>query len=135
MTEIQLGGADSNNKYLSEIRNTVVSVALSQAVFGRADWAIMLSCFACLWAEVVEKFVDTGAWKLEDLLEVLRSGKLPSHVRMYTQAHGCAPHPWVFFDIYHRSGEHCKRPPAKRDATGRFAKHPCKKSRKGARSN
>ena len=134
MTEIQQLSADSN-KYLAEIENTVVSVALSQAVFGRADWAIMLSCFACLWAEVVEKFVDTGAWKLEDLLEVLRSGQLTSPVAVYTQAHGFAPHPWVFFDIYHRSGEHCKRPPAKRAATGRFAKHPCKKSRKDARSN
>ena len=135
MTEIQPLYADCSNKYLAEIEDTVVSVALSQAVFGRADWAIMLSCFACLWAEVVEKFVDTGAWKLEDLLEVLRSGKLASPVAAYTQAHGCAPHPWVLFDIYHRSGEHCKRPPAKRAATGRFAKHPCKKSRKGARSN
>ena len=134
MLEIQQLSADSG-KYLAEIETTVVSVAFSHAVFGRADWAIMLSCFACLWGEVVEKFVDTGAWKLNDLLEVLRSDKLTSFVAVYTQAQGFAPHPCVLFEIYNRSGEHCKRPPSKRAATGRLVKHPPKKSRKGARSN
>ena len=134
--EIQHLSADSG-KYLAEIENTAVSVALSHAVFGRADWAILLSCFACLWSEVVEKFVDTGAWTLSDLLEVLRSGKLTSHVASYKSAHGYAPHPYVLFEIYVLSD-----PPRvyKRSATGQFVENrPRKKqkslSQKSARSN
>ena len=151
--EIQNLSADSG-KYLAEIEKTAVSVDLSHAVFGRADWAILLSCFACLWSGVVEEFVDTGAWTLSDLLEVLRSGKLTSHVASYKSAHGYAPHPYVLFENYTlrepdppapsqppmRPIPSRQRSDYKRTARGMFAKsRPLKKqksqSQKSARSN
>ena len=77
-----------------------VSVALSHAVFGRTDWAIMLSYFACLWSEVVTKRVITKQWSLEDILELLRSGELSSIVADYKRAQGFAPHPFKLMEFY-----------------------------------
>ena len=99
MSEIQKISADSN-EYMGEIVATEVSVALSYAVFNRADWAIMLSCFACLWSEVVTKILDEGVCRLYDLLKLLRSGGLSSFVAEYTQTHGFAPHPVVLINDY-----------------------------------
>ena len=73
------------------------------AVYGRTDFAIMLSIFACLWSEVVTKRVDTGEMSLADLLHLLRSGKLSSIVAEYKQAHGYAPHPLTLMEIYDRT--------------------------------
>ena len=112
MREIQTISADSGD-HLQEVENNVVSVALSYAVFGRVDWAIMLSCFVCLWMEVLDRFVDGGAWKLNDLLDVLRSGTLASIVAAYTTEHGFAPHPYVLFEIFLRPD---KGPPSKKRA-------------------
>ena len=98
--EIQRISADSG-ALLDEIETQVNCVALSHAVFGRTDWAIMLSCFACLWSEVVSKRVDKGEWSIDKLLELLRSGRLSSIVAEYKQAHGYAPHPFVIMEIYY----------------------------------
>ena len=102
MCEIQKISADSG-ELLDEIDTDVVSVALSHAIFGRTDWPIMLSCFACLWSEVVTRLVESKVWKLADLLSLLRSGKLSSIVADYRQAHGFAPHPFVLMEIYMQS--------------------------------
>ena len=102
MGEIQRISADSGD-LLGEVETHIVSVALSHAVFARADWAIMLSCFACLWSEVVTKLVDKKVWKLTDLLSLLRSGRLSSIVAEYKQAHGCAPHPFALMEIYEKN--------------------------------
>ena len=102
MGEIREISADSGD-LLNEIDNSAISVSLSHAVFGRTDWAIMLSCFACLWSEVVRKRVDTGEMSLADLLYLLRSGKLSSIVAEYKQAHGYAPHPLTLMEIYDRT--------------------------------
>ena len=106
MGEIQRISADSGD-HLAEVETHVVSVALSYAVFGRTDWAIMLSCFACLWCEVVSKRVDTDQWNMHKLLELLRSGTLSSLVAEYKQEHGYAPHPFILMEIYDKkhSGE------------------------------
>ena len=68
--EIRRTSADSG-EHLRAIDDDTVSVAFSYAVFGRADWAIMLSCFTCLWSEVEKKFVNGGVLAMSDLLEVL----------------------------------------------------------------
>ena len=102
MSEIQKISADSSD-LLSEVDMHAVSVALSHAVFGRTDWAIMLSCFACLWSEVVTKRVYTKQWSLRDLLELLRSGRLSSIVAEYNRTQGYAPHPFKFMEIYEKS--------------------------------
>ena len=99
MGEIQRISADSGD-HLSEVETHVVSVALSHVAFGRTDWAIMLSCFACLWSEVVSKRVDTDQWNMHKLLELLRSGTLSSLVAEYKQEHGYAPHPFILMKIY-----------------------------------
>ena len=99
MGEIQRISADCGD-LLGEVETHVVSVALSYAVFGRTDWAIMLSCFACLWCEVVSKRVDTDQWDMHKLLELLRSGTLSSLVAEYKQEHGYAPHPFMLMEIY-----------------------------------
>ena len=102
MGEIRKISADSGD-LLDEVDTHAVSVALSHAVFGRTDWAIMLSCFACLWSEVVAKRVITKEWSLEELLELLRSGRLSSIVAEYKQAHGYAPHPFTLLEIYEKN--------------------------------
>jgi len=56
-----------------------------------------------VWSEVVTKRVDTEQWSLEELLELLRSGRLSSIVAEYKQAHGFAPHPFTLMKIYEKN--------------------------------
>ena len=85
------------------------SVSFSHAVFGRADWAVMLSCFACLWSEVIAKFVDTGVLTMSGLLDLLASDELPAIALRYRQTHGIAPLPIVLLEGYVSSRKTCKR--------------------------
>ena len=96
LQKISAGSAD----LLGEVDTNVDVVALSHAVPGRTDWAIMLPCLAIMWSEVVTKRVDTKDWSLTGLLDLLRSGRLSSIVAEYKRAFGYAPHPSTLMDIY-----------------------------------
>ena len=93
--EIRSVTADSG-EHLSIFEPDVVAAAASATVFGRTDWAVMLSCFACLWHEVKEKFVDAGKIELDVLLEKLRSSDTADFLVDWKNKHGFSPHPHTF---------------------------------------
>ena len=84
--------ADSG-KHLQIFEPDVIADQASECMFGRTDWAVMLSCFACLWHEVKEKFVDTGKIGLDVLLEKLRSKDAADVVADWKKKYGLSPHP------------------------------------------
>ena len=53
----------------------------------------MLSCFACLWQEGVDQFIDTSVVDLDSLTEYLGSPAAAESVAAYTQKWGSPPHP------------------------------------------
>ena len=69
-------------------------------MFDRTDWAVMLSCFACLWQEVVDKFIDTSVVDLESLTEYLGSPEAAESVAAYTEKYGYPPHPCTVVSQY-----------------------------------
>ena len=93
--EIRSVTADSG-EHLSLFEPDVVAAAASASVFGRTDWAVMLSCMACLWHEVKEKFVDTGKITLDVLLQKLRSSDTADFLINWKKKHGFSPHPHTF---------------------------------------
>merc|ERR1712078_227151 len=56
--EIRTASVDSG-EHLELFQPDVSAAAASLCIFNRTDWAVMLSCFACLWQEVVDKFIST----------------------------------------------------------------------------
>ena len=74
-------------------------------MFDRADWAVMLSCFACLWQEVVEKFINTSMVDLESLTDYLGSPAAAESVAAYTEKYGYPPHPHTVVSQYASSKE------------------------------
>ena len=73
----------------------VTAAAASACMFGRTDWAVMLSCCACLWHEVKLKLIDQGKITLDGLLEKLRGNDAAELVAKYKDKHGFSPHPFV----------------------------------------
>ena len=53
--------------------------------FGRVDWPLLLSCFACLWHETLEADKDTA--------ELAESEALHSYAFSWRLRNGIAPHP------------------------------------------
>ena len=90
--EIRSVTADSG-EHLCIFEPDAVAAAASAAVFGRTDWAVMLSCFACLWHEVKVKYVDAGKMELDVLLAKIRSTDTVDFVVDWKKKHGFSPHP------------------------------------------
>jgi hypothetical protein len=99
MQDIQSISADAG-EYLQEIPAQVVSVSFSYAVLCRADWAVMLSCFACLWSEVMAKLVDTGVLGMSALIKLVISDELAANAVEYRQTHGISATPYVLIEDY-----------------------------------
>ena len=78
---------------MPESSHDVIAAAASLLMFDRTDWAVMLSCFACLWQEVVDKFIDTIMVDLESLTAYLGSPAAAESVAAYTTKWGYPPHP------------------------------------------
>ena len=71
MSDIRGMSADSRD-HMADFDPDVSAVSLSHAFFGRADWALMFSCYACLWSEVFDK----GLMESNALINLLKSDKL-----------------------------------------------------------
>ena len=78
----------------------VIAAAASWSMFDRADWAVMLSCFACLWHEVVDKFVKTDRMDIEMLIGYLKTPAAAKAVAAYTSEWGYPPHPHTLVQNY-----------------------------------
>ena len=90
-------------KYMSADQKDHLSVfdshtsagALSHFFFGRVDWPLLLSCFACLWHEVEESEGDVADLAGSDVLrDYAFSWRLRNHI---------APHPAVLLADYRAS--------------------------------
>ena len=68
------------------------AAALSHFFFGRSDWPLLLSCFACLW----EKVPDAEG----DLLKQVGSDAMESFARSWPLRDGIVPHPSVMVKAY-----------------------------------
>ena len=91
--------ADSG-EHLTIFNSDVVACAASRCIFQRDDWAMMLSCFACLWNKVKEKVVDEGVMSLTDLLDTLRGWEFREFVREWILEHNVVPAPFTVTSAY-----------------------------------
>ena len=94
IVDIHTVSADSG-KHLELLQPDVSAAAASKCMFDRTDWAVMLSCFACLWQEVVEKFINTSMVDLNRLTEYLGSPAAAESVAAYIRKWGYPPHPYT----------------------------------------
>ena len=90
----------SSGKNLEPFQPGDIAAAASLCMFNRSDLAVMLSCFACLWQEVVEKFINTSMIDLDSLTEYLGSPEAAESVAAYTEKYGYPPHPCTVVSQY-----------------------------------
>ena len=85
--------ADKND-HLSSFGENTSAGAVSHYFFGRVDWPLLLSCFACLWHEscVIEGWGDQS--------ELAGSGSLYEFAKALWKRSGIAPHPSVLMTEY-----------------------------------
>ena len=105
LNDLTYMSADAN-EHLLVFDCDVNASALSYFFFGRTDWALFLSCFACLWGEVHESDTDVD--------DVVKSEALLEYAAAWRKKNGIAPHPSVLLHDFRESlGE---------DASGRRTK-------------
>ena len=92
--DIKFMSADSND-HLAEFDSTTSAAAVSHFIFGRSDWPLLLSCFACLWNESYAKDGDQS--------KLAGSESLYLFATTWWQQHGIAPHPSVLLADYRKS--------------------------------
>ena len=86
--------ADQND-HLDAFESHTSAGALSHFFFGRVDWPLLLSCFACLWHESCESEGDEA--------ELAGSEALHSFAKSWRLENGIAPHPTVLLADYRGS--------------------------------
>ena len=92
--DLKYMSADSND-HLSQFDSSTSAGAVSHFIFGRVDWPLLLSCFACLWHESCESYGDQS--------ELAGSESLFSFATSWWQRNGIAPHPSVLMRDYRAS--------------------------------
>ena len=97
--QLRLLCADQS-EYLNNFPENYTAADISDALFGRPDWGLLASCYACLWGEVCK------AWTIDDekskhLLKAVRSPVFLRSVIAYKGAnHNVSPHPAVAWGDY-----------------------------------
>ena len=99
--DLKFMSADQND-HLSEFPPSTSAGAVSHFIFGRFDWPLLLSCFACLWHESCESEGDQS--------ELVGSETLLSFATSWWQRNGIAPHPSVLLAAYHAASLSPKAP-------------------------
>ena len=94
--DLKFMSADQND-HLSEFDASTSAGQVSHFIFGRVDWPLLLSCFACLWHESCESEGDQS--------ELVGSETLHSFATSWWQRNGIAPHPSVLLADYRASLE------------------------------
>ena len=96
---ITVGGLKSisagQDEHLAAFDSDLSAGALSDFFFGRADWPLLLSCFACLWHET--------AAEESDVADLVQSENLPSFAFAWRLRNGINPHPSVLLADYRAS--------------------------------
>ena len=92
--DLKYMSADQND-HLSEFESSSSAGAMSYFIFGRVDWPLLLSCFACLWHESYESDGDQS--------ELAGSETLSEFATSWWQRNGIAPHPSVLLADYRDS--------------------------------
>ena len=92
--DLKYMSADQND-HLSAFESQTSAGAVSHFFFGRVDWPLLLSCFACLWHECCEAGGDES--------ELARSETLLVFARSWRDQNGIAPHPYVLLADYRAS--------------------------------
>jgi len=88
------------NEHLSDFDDMEPAAGLSDFFFGRSDWPLFLSAYACLWHEAVEYMGD-------DVCELAGSESVHGFARSWRQRNSINPHPSVLLTEYRlaRSGD------------------------------
>ena len=81
-----------HDDHLSAFEPNTSAGALSHFFFGRVDWPLLLSCFACLWHETLEIHCDAA--------ELAGSEELRSYAFTWRLRDAIAPHPSVLLADY-----------------------------------
>ena len=92
--DLRLMSADQND-HLAAFDPMTSAGALSHFFFGRADWPLLLSCFACLWHETIDS--------CDGVCELAGSEVLHSFAFSWRLRNGIAPHPSVLLADYRAS--------------------------------
>ena len=82
------------NDHLDAFESHTSPGALSHFFFGRVDWPLLLSCFACLWHE---------SRSVGDEAKLAGSEALRIFAKNWRVEHGIAPHPTVLMADYRGS--------------------------------
>ena len=72
--------------YVETLPETWTAQDISRFVFDRDDWAMFVSCFACLWHDVPRE----SAEREQSILEDIRSGNVEAKARAFQRAAGHA---------------------------------------------
>ena len=92
--DLKFMSADQND-HLDAFESHTSAGDLSYFFFGRTDWPLLLSCFACLWHESCEFEGDQSV--------LVGSETLHSFATSWWQRNGIAPHPSVLLADYRAS--------------------------------
>ena len=92
--DLKYMSADSND-HLSEFDSSLSAGEVSYFIFGRVDWPLLLSCFACLWYESYESDGDQSV--------LAGSHSLYLFATAWWHRNGIAPHPTVLLADYRES--------------------------------
>jgi hypothetical protein len=97
MAMLQQMTADSN-EYMNSLPATWTAATLSSFLFGRTDWGLYASMWACLFGDLASNGrTRRPAQELSRLLERAMQGKYLDDVAAYVEEHGVVPCPALAF--------------------------------------
>jgi len=103
--DLKYMSADSKD-HLNAFDDHIGAGALSQFFFGRDDWPLFLSCFACLWHDTIECHTDAE--------QVAGSDGLYNYAYWWRLRNGIPPHPCVLLQDYFRTDPKSASPDSKK---------------------
>jgi hypothetical protein len=105
--------------YLQHFPNDATAAALSHFFFVRHDWGLLLSCFSCLWGEVVDK--EAALRPVDEMCDIVGSADFANFVDERRQELGISVAPYVAMRDYCLSRFPC--PATSSAERGRAAKN------------